>query len=106
MLRYRTGRKYAGPIPGDGSPLFLAAASQKSAIVESVAHLSMELIERYALREFSAAEIQRAEKHVAKCPACEERLQEQVDSWAAMRSTTVAAVRKIAKVERKRTAKP
>ena len=65
----------------------------------------MELIERYALRELSAVEIQRAEKHVAKCPACEEWLQEQVDSWAAMRSSTVAYVRKIVKAERKRPAK-
>jgi hypothetical protein len=36
--------------------------------------LSVELIERYALRELSADEIKRAEKHVAKCPVCEERL--------------------------------
>lgn len=77
---------------------------QESAIVETVAHLSMELIERYALRELSADDFQRAERHVAKCPTCEDRLQEQVDSWAAMRSSTVAMVRKFARAKRKRMA--
>jgi anti-sigma factor RsiW len=75
-------------------------------MVETVAHLSMELIERFAMRELSKIEIQRVEKHVASCPRCEERLQEQVDSWAAMRSSTVAMVRKIARADRKRTAQP
>jgi anti-sigma factor RsiW len=50
-------------------------------MVETVAHLSMELIERYALRELSEIEIQQVERHVAKRPECEDRLQEQVDSW-------------------------
>ena len=74
--------------------------------LRTVAHLSMELIERFAMRELSKIEIQRVEKHVASCPRCEERLQEQVDSWAAMRSSTVAMVRKIARADRKRTAQP
>jgi anti-sigma factor RsiW len=74
-------------------------------MVETVAHLSMELIERYALRELSEIEIQQVVRHVAKCPECEDRLQEQVDSWAAMRSWSVAMVRKIVKAERKRPAK-
>jgi len=89
---------------GGGLPEF-PSLSSKSAIVETVAHLSMKLIERYALRELSKVEIQQVEKHVASCPKCEDRLQEQVDSWAAMRSSTVAYVRKIVKAERKRPAK-
>jgi anti-sigma factor RsiW len=58
-----------------------------------VAHLSVELIERYAVRELSEAEIQRVDKHVASCPECEERLQEEIDLAAAMRSSTAAKVR-------------
>jgi len=75
---------------------------EKSAIVGVVAHLSIELIERYALRELSEVEIQRVEKHVLRCSECRERLQEEVDVSAAMRSSTVAKVRKIAKAEKKR----
>ena len=65
----------------------------------------MELIDRYALREHSKIEVQRVKKRVASCPECEDRLQEQVDLWAPMRSSMVAMVRKIVKAERKRPAK-
>ena len=46
----------------------------KSAIVEAVAHLSVELLERYALKELSEAEMLRVEKHVASCPKCRDHL--------------------------------
>jgi hypothetical protein len=67
-----------------------------------VPHLTIKLIERYALRELSEVEIQRVEKHVLLCSECQERLQEEVDLAAAMRSSTAAKVGKIAKAERKR----
>jgi hypothetical protein len=46
----------------------------KSAIVEAVAHLSIELLERYALKQVSVAEKQKVEKHVARCPKCRDHL--------------------------------
>jgi anti-sigma factor RsiW len=72
--------------------------------VEAVAHLSIELIERYALRELSEVELLRVEKHVASCPECLDRLQGEVDLAAVMRSPFMAKVRKIVKAERKRPA--
>jgi anti-sigma factor RsiW len=76
----------------------------KSGIVELVKHLSIELIERYALRELSEVEIQRVEKHVFSCSECQERLQEEIALAAAMRSSTVAKIKKIVKAEKKRPA--
>jgi anti-sigma factor RsiW len=72
--------------------------------VEAVAHLSIELIERYALRELSDVELLQVEKHVASCPECLDRLQGEVDLAAVMRSPFMAKVRKIVKAERKRPA--
>jgi hypothetical protein len=46
----------------------------KSAIVDAVAHLAIELLERYALKELSEAEMLRVEKHVARCPKCRDHL--------------------------------
>ena len=72
--------------------------------MEAVAHLSIELIERYALQELSEVEMRRVKKHVASCPVCLDRLEGEIDLTAAMRSSTVARVRKIVKGERKRPA--
>jgi anti-sigma factor RsiW len=77
----------------------------ESAIVDSVGHLSTDLIERYVLRELSDAETRRLDQHVATCAECEERLQAEIDLAAAMRSSTAAMVRRIADAERKRKAK-
>ncbi len=66
-------------------------------------HLSFATIERFVLKELTEAEVQQVEKHVTKCPECEDRLQEQIDLEAAMRSSTAAMVRKIAKAEMKET---
>jgi hypothetical protein len=38
-------------------------------------HLSIELLELYALRELSGREHQRVETHVTRCPECLDRLQ-------------------------------
>ena len=46
----------------------------KSAIVEAVAHLPIVMMERYALKELSEAEMLRVEKHVARCPKCRDHL--------------------------------
>jgi anti-sigma factor RsiW len=37
-------------------------------------HLSIEMLERYALRELSSLEQQRVENHVTRCPECLDRL--------------------------------
>jgi hypothetical protein len=58
------------PASGDHPSGALLPSPSKSGIVEAVAHLSIELIERYALRELSEIEIHRVEKHVASCPVC------------------------------------
>jgi anti-sigma factor RsiW len=72
--------------------------------VDVVAHLSIELIERYALRELSDVEIQRVEKHVLSCPECQDRLQGEVDVSAAMRSSTSANIKKIVRAKKRRPA--
>ena len=77
----------------------------KSAIVEAVAHLSIELLDRYALKEVSEAEKQKIEKHVASCRKCEFVLEEQVGWAAAMRSPFKRYVEKLIEAERKRAAK-
>jgi hypothetical protein len=43
-------------------------------------------------------------RHVASWPECEDRLQQEIDLAAAMRSSTAAKVRKIVKAEKKKTA--
>jgi len=73
--------------------------------VESVAHLSIELLERYALKEVSEAEKQKVEKHVASCRKCEFVLEEQVGWAAAMRSPFKRYVEKLIEAERKKAAK-
>ena len=80
----------------------LPVVAWESAIVDVVAHLTIELIERYALRELSEVEIQRVEKHVLRCSECQERLQAEIDVTAAMRSSMTAKIGKIVKAEKKR----
>ena len=77
----------------------------KSAIVESVAHLAIELLERYALKEVTEAEKQKVEKHVASCRKCEFFLEEQLGWMAAMRSPFRRKVEKMIEAERKKAAK-
>lgn len=43
-------------------------------------HLSIGLLEGYALRELSSREQQRVENHVTRCPECLDRLYDQV-AW-------------------------
>jgi len=45
---------------------------------KAVANLSIELLERYALKEVSEAERRRVEKHVASCRKCKFILEEQL----------------------------
>ena len=78
---------------------------RKSAIVEAVAHLSIELLERYALKEVSEAEKQKVEKHVASCRKCEFFLEEQLGWMAAMRSPFRRYVEKLIEAEGKKAAK-
>jgi anti-sigma factor RsiW len=73
--------------------------------VESVAHLPIELLERYALKELSAAEMLRVEKHVARCPKCREHLEGELRWAAAMRSPFRRYVEKLVEAERKKAAK-
>jgi hypothetical protein len=78
--------------------------SLKSAIVKAVAHLSIVTVESYALRELSDAEIQRVEKHVASCPECLDMLIGEIGWAAAMRSPTMAFIRKTVEANRKKRA--
>jgi hypothetical protein len=61
-------------------------------------------MESYALKELSEAEMRRAEKHVASCPKCPDRLEGELGWVAARRSPFMAKVRKIVKAEEKRPA--
>jgi anti-sigma factor RsiW len=67
-------------------------------------HLSIEVIDRYALRKLPADEIQRVEEHFAACPDCEDQLQDEVELPVAMRSSLVAEVREIIEAKRKKAA--
>jgi anti-sigma factor RsiW len=73
--------------------------------VEAVAHLAIELLERYALKELSEAEMLRVEKHVARCPKCRSCLEEQLGWAAAMRSPFKRKVEKMIEDERRKRAK-
>ena len=77
----------------------------KSAIVEAVAHLPIELLERYALKELSEPEMRRVERHVASCPKCRFCLEEQLGWAAAMRSPFRRKVEKMIEEERRKAAK-
>lgn len=71
-------------------------------IVENVAHLPIELLERYALKEVSETEKHRVENHVATCPKCRYILEEQLGWAAAMRSPFNRMVEKMIEEERKK----
>lgn len=73
--------------------------------MEAVAHLAIELLERYALKQVSEAEKQQVEKHVASCRKCEFFLEEQLGWAAAMRSPFKRYVEKLIEAERKKAAK-
>ena len=81
------------------------SACSKSDIVETVAHLSIVIMESYALKELSEAEMLRVEKHVARCPKCRVHLEEELGWASAMRSPFMARVRKMIAAERKKRAK-
>jgi hypothetical protein len=68
-------------------------------------HLSVESIERYTLHELSEGEIQEVEEHVALCPECEDRVQDEIESPAAMRSSSVGEIRRMMEAGRKKPAK-
>jgi hypothetical protein len=53
----------------------IRSGAQKWDIVEAVAHLSIVMMESYALKELSEAEMLRVEKHVASCPKCRDHLE-------------------------------
>jgi len=77
----------------------------KSAIVDAVAHLSIVMMESYAMKELSEAEMLRVEKHVARCPKCRFCLEEQLGWAAAMRSPFRRKVEKMIEEERRKAAK-
>ena len=77
----------------------------KSAIVEAVAHLSIVMMESYALKELSEAEMRRVEEHVAICPKCRDHLEGDLAWAAAMRSPFRRHVEKLIDAERKKAAK-
>jgi hypothetical protein len=75
------------------------------AIVDVMDHLSIESVERYNSRELSDLEILQVEEHLAGCPECEDRVQDEVELPKVMRSSTVPEVRDFVRGERKRPAK-
>jgi anti-sigma factor RsiW len=70
-----------------------------------VDHLSIEFIERYTLHELSAGEMQQVEEHLASCPECQDRIQDELESPAAMRSSSVGELRKMMESDRKKPAR-
>src|SRR5580698_9040932 len=78
--------------------------SRESAIVDTVAHLTIGVVERFAMRELSDEEMQRVNKHIASCRDCYDWLQVEIAQTAAMRSWRARA-RKILKATNKKTAK-
>ena len=80
----------------------LRANGQKSVIVKAVDHLSIDCIQRYTLHELSPAETKLAEEHIAVCPECEERLQDEMESPDAMRSSSVGEIRRMIESDRKK----
>jgi hypothetical protein len=76
------------------------ATAEKFGMVDSVAHLSIELVERFAKHELSDEEMQRVNKHIASCRECEEWLQVEIAQMAAIRSWP-ARSKKILKAARK-----
>ena len=76
--------------------------STKYGIVKSVKHLSVDLLERCALRELSEREMRRIEKHVLVCADCLDQLEGEMAWVVAIR----AAAAKIRKRERRVSAGP
>jgi anti-sigma factor RsiW len=66
--------------------------------------LSNALIERYTLRGLSANETQRVEEHLAGCPECEDRRQEEVELPTATPSSSMPEVRRIVESGRNKAA--
>jgi len=68
-------------------------------------HLSIEFIERYTLHELSDGEIQEVEEHITLCPECEDRLQDEIESPAAMRYSSVGEISRMMESNRKKPAR-
>lgn len=62
---------------------------------KTVAYLTFEVMERYALKELSEAEMLQVDEHVVRCPKCRDHLEEELGWSAAMRSPFMARVRKM-----------
>jgi anti-sigma factor RsiW len=63
------------------------------------------MMESYAWKELSEAEMRRVEKHVARCPKCRDHLEGELGWSAAMRSPFRRYVEKLIEAERKKAAK-
>src|ERR1035438_2466238 len=63
------------------------------------------MMESYALKELSEAEMRRVEKHVSSCPKCRDHLEGELGWAAAMRSPFMTKLRNLIEVERKKSAK-
>ena len=68
-------------------------------------HLSIESIRGYVSQSLSAADRVRIDEHVGTCPDCQDRLQDEIDLPDAMKSSSVAGVRRIVEQTRKSTPK-
>jgi anti-sigma factor RsiW len=63
------------------------------------------MMESYALKELSEAEMRRVEKHVSSCPKCRDHLEGELGWVAAARSPFMAKVRNLIEVKWKKAAK-
>jgi hypothetical protein len=77
----------------------IRSGAQKWDIVEAVAHLSIVMMESYALK------VRRVEKHVSSCPKCRDHLDGELGRTAAARSPFRRHVEKLIEAERKKAAK-
>ena len=51
-----------------------------------VNHVTVEMLEKYAMRDLSNYEAEKVEKHVLSCPECQDRLEAEIGWTAALRS--------------------
>ena len=77
--------------------------TETSAIVDTVAHLTITLVELFAAGELSDAALAHVNKHIASCSDCAEWVQVEAAQMAAIRSWP-SKTKKIEKAAKKKTA--
>lgn len=73
------------PLPSIPPAFIRSHLRMKHAIMGCMKHLSIKLLERYAMKEISSRDQQRVEQHVMGCPQCLDRLEGEVGWVLGMR---------------------